>query len=65
LWTALSSPFTLIAPVPISVTSFEGKSGVIEDMGKRSHAGRKKMPSYKYSRKTMAFPSHEIELAHT
>jgi len=26
---------------------------------------RKKMPSYKYSRKTMAFPLHDIELAHT
>jgi hypothetical protein len=62
----LSSPFTLIVPVPIFVSSLEGTSGVIENMGKRSHAGRgKKMPSYKYRRKTMAFPSHEIELAHT
>ena len=31
----------------------------------RGGGGGKKMPSYKYSRKTMAFPSRAIEPAHT
>jgi hypothetical protein len=44
-----------------------------ERLGHRKYGGGggkvagegKKMPQYKYSRKTMASPSHDIELAHT